>query len=71
MFVVNEPMKTNEIFSFAVSYFHTKMIRSRLLFLTLGGYVNLQKRFFELLTTTVKIRLKRLFQRFNTVSNSD
>jgi hypothetical protein len=25
------------------------------------------KKFFELLTTTVKIRLKRLFQRFNTV----
>jgi hypothetical protein len=29
------------------------------------------EKFFELLTTTVKIRLKRLFQRFNTVSNSD
>jgi hypothetical protein len=40
-------------------------------FMTLGGYDYLQKGFFELLTTTVMISLKRLFQRFNTVSNSD
>jgi hypothetical protein len=74
MFVVDKPMKTNEFFCFRRSVVpdeNDTKYRDYNSFLTLGGYVYFEKRFFELLATTVMISLKRLFQCFNIVSNSD